>query len=184
MHAYVYLRTDPARVDDVLVELAGKHGVRNAVSVTGDWDILVAVEGADFASVGRTTKREVLTVDGVRRSTTAPVVPLELLGVAGEVAMGYPLYRDDPCCYVHIDTRAGAVASVAEILLRIRDVSGIAVLAGRHDLLVEIPLPWEAASRVILQELHGIEGIVSTTTSVAIAPEESDEDGIHPSSWA
>jgi len=184
VHAYVYLRTDPARVDDVLVELAGKHGVRNAVSVTGEWDILVAVEGADFASVGRTTKREVLTIDGITRSLTAPVVPLELVGVSGEAATGYPLHRDDPCCYVHIDARAGAVAGVAEALLRIPEVSGIAVLAGRHDLLVEIPLPWEAASRVILLEVHEIDGIVSTTSSVEIDPEEPDEDPIDPSSWA
>jgi hypothetical protein len=50
VQAFVYLRAEPSRIDDVVIELAGKHGVRHAVPVTGEWDVLIAVEGADFVS--------------------------------------------------------------------------------------------------------------------------------------
>src|SRR3990172_8672171 len=170
MQAYVYLRAEPTRLDDVVISLAGVRGVRNAVSVTGAWDVIVAVEGADLTSIARTIKRGILTIDGVTRSFTTPVVPLDLIGIhgGGWAGPGIPLNREGPACYVHVSTAAGTVANVVESLSELEEVSRIALLAGDYDLLVEIPEPWEQASRVILEVIHGIPGIARTSTSIGV----------------
>jgi DNA-binding Lrp family transcriptional regulator len=66
------------------------------------------------------------------------------------------------------------------------DVTGVAVVAGEHDLIAEIPLTWEEAARVILDKIHTIPGVSGTTTLVAIPEfgEDADEDADPFSSWA
>ena len=48
------------------------------------------------------------------------------------------------------------------------DVSGVAVLGGEYDLMVCVAQPWEVASGVILEQIHGLPGVVSTDTLVSI----------------
>jgi DNA-binding Lrp family transcriptional regulator len=176
MHAFVSLQTNPARVDDVVIQLSGINGVRRAVSVTGTWDILAAVEGADLASIAGVVKRDVLSIDGVQRSSTAPVVPLDLIGIhgGGWATPGLPMTHPGPACYVQINAHTGTVASLVEALGELEDVSGIAVVAGEYDLLVELSEPWETASRVILEIIHALPGVERTTTAIG-APTGADD---------
>src|SRR5919206_638391 len=114
MHAFVWLRTAPARIDEVVADLAGIPGVRNAVSTTGPWDVLAAVEGSDAASIAGIVKRRILAVEGVTRSSTAPVVPLDLIGISGGgwATPGLPLSGSGAACFVSIRATAGAVAGL------------------------------------------------------------------------
>lgn len=178
MQAFVYLRAEPSRIDDVVIELAGKHGVRHAVPVTGEWDVLIAVEGADFVSVARDVKREILSIGGVTRSYTAPVVPLDMIGIhgGGWATPGMPLNRDEACCYVHIQAETGTVANLVESLSELEDVSGIAVVGGDYDVLVELPESWEIASRIILEVIHAIPGVLRTSTSIGVPALADDAD--------
>ncbi len=178
MEAYVYLRAEPGRVEDVVIELAGKHGVRHAVPVLGEWDVMVAVEGADFQHIARTVLREIHPLEGVTRAYTAPVVPLGMMGIGGGWAVPrIPMHHEGEACYVHICAAAGAVVGIVESLTQIEEVSGIAVLAGRYDVLAEIPLPWEEASRVILEAIHAIPGVTATNTAIGVpVPETEDQE--------
>ena len=59
----------------------------------------------------------------------------------------------------------------------------MAVLGGEWDLLIGLAQPWEVASGVILDQIHGLPGVVATSTLVSIAYEEPDEDRDQFSAW-
>ncbi len=177
MDAYVYLRTAPGTIENVVIELAGRHGVRKAVPVVGEWDVMLAVQGADFHHIAHTVIRDIHAVAGVTQTYTAPVVPLEMMGIhgGGWAMPSIPMHRHGQACYVHISAEAGKVANIVEALAELEDVSGVAVIAGRYDVIAEIPLPWEQASRVILEVIHGIPGVKATNTAIGIPLPGVDE---------
>jgi hypothetical protein len=59
------------------------------------------------------------------------------------------------------------------------------MIAGDHDLIVEIPFPWEQAAPVIENRILPIEGVQETRILVAIllpGPDEEDRDQF--SAWS
>ena len=182
MDAYVYLRVAPGKVEDVVIALRGARGVRHAIAVVGEWDIMAAVEGTDFQQVADTVLRRIQPIDGVLRTVTTPVVPLEMLGIhrGGWVLPTIPMHREGEASYVHIRGGAGSVIGIVEALAELDSISGVAVVAGPYDVLAEIPLPWEQAAAVILEQIHVIPGVLTTSTAVAVTeflgPEEEDRD--------
>ncbi|HEX7463335.1 MAG TPA: Lrp/AsnC ligand binding domain-containing protein [Actinomycetota bacterium] len=187
MDAYVYLRVASGMVEDVIITLRGRHGVRQALAVVGSWDVMVAVEGADFHAIASTVLRLIQPVDGVLRTYTTPIVPLDLLGIqGGGWAIPTPMHREEgEACFVHIRAAAGSVAGIVEALGELDAVSGVAVVAGEYDVLAEIPLPWEQTAAVVLDQIQAIPGVLVTSTSVAIPalPELQDEEDQFPS-WS
>ena len=182
MEAYVYLRIRPGSMREVLSGLAAKQGVRRAIAVVGDWDVLVHVEGTDFAAVASQVLTDFHHIPGVERSMTAPVVPPDRVGIGGWGAPKAPGIIGD-ACYVHITAEAGAAAGIAERLGDMPDVSGVAVLGGRYDLMTCVAQPWEVASGVILEQIHSLPGVRTTNTLVSINYEEPDEDRDQFSAW-
>jgi DNA-binding Lrp family transcriptional regulator len=188
--AFVYLRVAPGKIEDVVIALRGQRGIRHSVAVVGPWDVMVAVEAADFESIARTVLRDIQATEGVLHTYTAPVLPLEMLGVyAGGPGMpAMPMHRPGMACYVHIRAaaEAGSVAGVVQALGAMDDVAGVAVVAGEHDLIAEIPLTWEEAAPVILDKIHTIPGVWATTTLVAVPEfgQDADEDAEPFSTWA
>ena len=182
MDAYVYLQVAPGTMNEVLAGVASKSQVRRAIAVVGSWDVLMHVEGPDLATIATQVLSEIHHVSGVLRTVTAPVVPPDRVGIAGWGAPQAPGIVGD-ACYVHIKAQAGAAAGIAERLGEMTDVSGVAVLGGKYDLMACVAQPWEVASGVILEEIHGLPGVVSTDTLVSIVYEEPEEDRDQFSSW-
>jgi DNA-binding Lrp family transcriptional regulator len=182
MEAYVYLSIAPGSMAPVLTNLAAKHGVREAVAVVGEWDVLAHVDGPDLGTIASTVLAEIHSVAGVTRSVTAPVVPADRIGVGGLAAPQAPQVVRD-ACYVHIKAEGGAAAGLAERLSDLPDVSGVAVLGGDYDLIVCVAQPWEIACGVILEQIHTLPGILSTNTLVSIDYEEPEEDRDQFSTW-
>ena len=175
MDAYVYLRVAPGEVPGVMNRLSTQNGVRRAVTVIGEWDVMALVEGADLSSIGQLVLSQLHQLEGVVRTYTAPVVPPDRIGIGWGMQATTPVPIGD-ACFVHVRAQAGAVAGLVERLSESDEISGLAVLGGRYDLLVAIPQPWEIASGIIIEQLHGLPGVVSTETLVAIRYEEPDED--------
>lgn len=183
MDAFVYLRVAPGKIEDVVIALRGRHGIRHAVAVVGPWDVMAAVEGPDFESVARTVLRQIQATEGVMHTYTAPVLPLDMLGIyAGGPGMpATPMHRPGLACYVHIRAApgAGTVAGIVQALGKMDEVAGVAVVAGEYDVVAEIPLAWEEAAPVILDKFHTVPAVQSTVTLVAV-PEftrDPDEEG-------
>ncbi|MGH2635959.1 MAG: Lrp/AsnC ligand binding domain-containing protein [Actinomycetota bacterium] len=186
MDAFVYVRARPGHVENVLAQLQAAKGVRHAVTVVGDWDVLAAVHGPDLVSIATDVIRFVHRIDGVERTLTTPVVPAHVTGVAGSgLGLTAPMQRPGDACYVRIRTTAGRTAHVFEVLAEMDEVAGVALVAGDEDILAEIPFGWEESARVVLEQIQGIEGVRSTNTLVAIPhlPLE-DEDRDQFSAWS
>jgi DNA-binding Lrp family transcriptional regulator len=183
MDAYVYLRIRPGSMTEVLAGLTTKPNVRRAIAVVGAWDVLVHVEGADLASLASSVLSEIHGVDGVVRSVTSPVVPPDRVGVGGWGAPAAPAIIGD-ACYVHIKAGPGAAAGIAERLGEMAEVSGVAVLGGEYDVMACVAQPWEVASGVIMDQIHGLPGVVATSTLVSIVYEEPEEDRDQFSTWS
>jgi hypothetical protein len=183
MDAYVYVRAEAGKVPEVLAGVSSKQGIRRGVVVVGAWDLLVHAEGSDLSTIARVVLSDIHQLPGVLATTTAPVVPPDRIGVTGFGGPKPPPIVPN-ACYVHIKAQAGAAASIAERLGDLEDVAGVAVLGGEWDLLACIAQPWEIGSGVIIEQVHPIPGIVSTSTLVSIAYQEPDEDRDQFSTWS
>jgi DNA-binding Lrp family transcriptional regulator len=175
--AFVYLRAVPGKVEDVVTQLLGAKGVRHAVTVVGDWDVLAAVHGPDLNAIAFDVLRTVHRIDGVERTLTTPVVPAHVSGVAGGgLAIAAPMHRTGEACYVRIGTEPGTTAHVFELLAEMEEVAGVALVGGEHDILAEIPYGWEEAARVVLERIQRLHGVVSTNTLVAVPTLPAEDD--------
>lgn len=183
MDAYVYLQIQAGQMAPVLAALSSKQGIRRAVAVIGEWDVMVHAEGPDLNAIATLVLTELHHVPGVVRSVTAPVVPADRIGVTGFGGPKPPPIIPD-ACYVHIRAEAGAAAGIAESLADIPDVAGVAVLGGQWDLLTCVAQPWEVASGIILEHLHTIPGIIATSTLVSLTYDEAEDDRDQFSSWS
>lgn len=183
MDAYVYLEVATGQVPQVLAALSTTQGVRRAVAVVGDCDVLLHAEGPDLDTIASVVLTELHHVPGVIRTVTAPAVPADRIGMTGFGGPTAPPIVAN-ACYVHIRAAAGATAGIAERLVEMSDVAGVAVLGGDWDLLTCIAQPWEVGSGLILDELHQIPGIEATKTLVSIDYEEPDEDRDQFSAWS
>lgn len=180
MDAFVYLRVQPGKAENVVIQLQAIRGVRHAVAVIGDWDIMAAVHGPDLQSIAETVVRQIHRIEGIERTSTAPVVPGDVLGLlVGGLGTPPPMQHPGDACYVHVKAAPGAAAGLIEAVHDIEGISAVALLAGEFDALIEVPMPWEQASRIILEEIQGLPGVLSTRTLVSlpyIEPEEEERD--------
>ncbi len=183
MEAYVYVQVAAGKLGDVLAALSSRQGVRRAVGVIGEWDVLVHADGPDLSTIATSIVAEIHATPGVVRTMTAPVVPPDRIGITGFGGPTPPPIIPD-ACYVHIQAAAGAAAGIAERLADMADVAGVAVLGGRWDLLTCVAQPWEIASGVILDQLHQIPGVVATSTLVSLDYREPEEDRDQFSAWS
>jgi DNA-binding Lrp family transcriptional regulator len=183
MDAYVYMQVQPGQLSHVLAALSNKQGVRRAVAVIGGWDVLVHAEGVDLAAIASVILTELHQIPGVTRTTTAPVVPGDRIGITGFGGPQPPPIIPE-ACYVHMKADPGAAAGIAEHLADMGDIAGVAVLAGEWDLLTCVAQPWEIASGIILERIQAIPGVRETSTLVSIAYDEPDEDRDQFSAWS
>lgn len=182
MDAYVYLQVTPGKVPAVLTQLAGRAGLKRALAVVGEWDVLLQVEGSDLDQIAATVLAQLHGVDGLVRTLTAPVVPPDRVGIAGFGNVQPPPIVAG-ACYVHVKVDAGAAAGLVERVAEMQDVAGVAVLGGDWDLLICVAQPWEVASGVVLDEIHQLPGVRETSTLVSIVYEEPEEDRDQFSAW-
>ena len=186
MEAFVYLQVRPGKVEDVVVQLQSVRGVRAAVIVVGDWDVVAAVHGPDLLEIAKSVLRAIHRIDGVERTVTAPVVPGDVLGLAGGgLRTPVPMQQRGDACLVHIQVAPGTATTVVETLAGLEDVAAVALVAGEYDVIAEIPYRWEQAARVIVERVLPLPGVVATKTLVAVPYlEPGDEDRDQFSAWS
>ncbi len=160
-----------------MVQLQGAHGVRAAVALVGDWDVLAAVHGPDLRTIAQIVLRSIHRIEGVTSTMTAPVVPGDVLGLAGGgLRTPVPMQQRGDACFVHVTIAPGTAAAVVETLAGLEDVAAVALIAGEYDVIAEIPYRWEQAARVIVDLILPIPGIETTKTLVAIPHLELEEE--------
>ena len=183
MDAYIYIQVQPGKIPQVMTRLATTPGIRKAVTVVGDWDVLALIEAPDLLHIANSILAGIHTVEGILRTNTALVVPADRVGLAGWGGASSPVPIPN-VCFVHIKAQVGAAAGLVERMADIQDVSGVAVLSGEYDLLACVAQPWEVASGMILEQIHALPGVESTNTLVSVSYEEPEEDRDQFSTWS
>jgi len=72
--AYVLVKTEVGKAKAVKEALAGLPGVRSADIVTGDYDVIVAIEQATTEELGKLVMEHIHTTSGVTATSTHVVV--------------------------------------------------------------------------------------------------------------
>lgn len=72
--AYVLVKTEVAKVEEIQTALKGIPGVRDVDIVTGDFDLIVVLELPSPHEIGRVVMREIHGLPGILTTTTHIVV--------------------------------------------------------------------------------------------------------------
>ena len=88
----------------------------------------------------RSVIRGIHRIAGVERTMTAPVVPGDVYALPGEgTKTPIPMQAPGPACFVHVKASPGSASRLADTIAEVEEVSAVAMIAGDHDLIVEIP---------------------------------------------
>lgn len=68
--AYVLIEAAVGKTVDVVTALKSVAGVHSADPVTGPYDVIAVIEGADINAVGNLVTKKVHTINGVLRTVT------------------------------------------------------------------------------------------------------------------
>lgn len=74
--AYVLIETSVGKTKDVVLALRKVKGIREVNAVTGPYDVIAVVEGADLTAVGNLVTDGIHPVGGIQRTVTCLAVDL------------------------------------------------------------------------------------------------------------
>jgi DNA-binding Lrp family transcriptional regulator len=169
MDAFVYVRTAPGSARRVAEQIAALD-VREVVVITGHWDVMVAVERVDAEGLGTKVLDEIQRVPGVTRTKTAPVVDAKAAGLKGP-RPSYPVRGKvlGATGLVHVNIQAGTGQAVVNALAKSKAVTGMALLAGDVDILLEVTAKdWNALTSTVMSEVQSVAGVARTETSLIV----------------
>jgi len=72
--AYVLIETSVGKTRDVALALRKVKGMKEVNAVTGPYDVIAVVEGADLTAVGNLVTNEIQPVGGIERTVTCLAV--------------------------------------------------------------------------------------------------------------
>jgi len=72
--AYVLIETSVGKTKDVALALRKVVGVQEVNAVTGPYDVIAVIEGADLTAVGNLVTNEIHPVGGIERTVTCLAV--------------------------------------------------------------------------------------------------------------
>ena len=74
--AYVLIETKVGKTKDVVLALRKAKGIKEVNAVTGPYDVIAMVEGADLTTVGNLVTDDIHPVGGIERTVTCLAVDL------------------------------------------------------------------------------------------------------------
>ncbi len=74
--AYVLIETKVGKTKDVVVALQKAKGIKEVNAVTGPYDVIAIIEGADLTTVGNLVTDDIHPVGGIERTVTCLAVDL------------------------------------------------------------------------------------------------------------
>jgi len=75
--AYVLVTAVPNRIPDTIRAMRALPGVQSVDAVTGPYDVIAVVSGADVDEIGRLVVNRVQAIDGVDRTLTCLAIGVE-----------------------------------------------------------------------------------------------------------
>ncbi len=75
--AYLLIRVEPSMARKVYDALQRMSGVQHLDVISGPYDIIAVVQGADFTHIGRLVLDRVQHIEGISETVTCGVIPIE-----------------------------------------------------------------------------------------------------------
>ncbi len=75
--AYVLIRVEAGKARKVMEELQKMEEVLHVDAVTGPFDLIVSMGGADFTAIAKKVIDEIHKIDGVKETITCNVISFE-----------------------------------------------------------------------------------------------------------
>jgi len=72
--AYVLINTSPGKAMDVAKKLQDTSGVTVADAITGEYDVIARIEGADVNAIGGVIVEKIQKIEGVFKTVTCLAV--------------------------------------------------------------------------------------------------------------
>ena len=72
--AYVLIETSVGKTKDVALAVSKVAGVKDVNGVTGPYDVIAVIEGADLTAVGNLVTSEIHPISGIERTVTCLAV--------------------------------------------------------------------------------------------------------------
>jgi DNA-binding Lrp family transcriptional regulator len=72
--AYVLINTSPGKAMEVAKKLQGTPGVTVADAITGEYDVIARIEGADVNAIGGVIVEKIQKIEGVFKTVTCLAV--------------------------------------------------------------------------------------------------------------
>ncbi|MEW6609357.1 MAG: Lrp/AsnC ligand binding domain-containing protein [bacterium] len=77
VNAYILIEAEGGKVGNACLTIRNITGVKSANAVTGVYDIIALLEAENLEKLGEMVVSKIQTVNGIRRTQTAIIVPLE-----------------------------------------------------------------------------------------------------------
>jgi len=81
MRAYVLINASAGKAIEVARSLQGVKGIELADAITGEYDVIAAVEAPDVAGIGSVIVEKIQKIDGVFKTVTCLAVRLRASGL-------------------------------------------------------------------------------------------------------
>jgi len=78
VNAYILIEAEGGKAGNACMTIRKIPNVKKADAVTGMYDIIVLVEAENLEDLGELVVSKIQTIDGVRKTQTAIVVPFEI----------------------------------------------------------------------------------------------------------
>ena len=136
LKSFLLVKTKPGMEKEILNRFKALSEVREIHLITGKFDLLVAIESDETEIDPRQRVAEVV-MDQVRKAggviDTRTIIPIE-----AEVRPPSPPERPTQKGFVFVMSEAGKEKEVMSKLLALPEVSGVYLLFGKADILVEL----------------------------------------------
>lgn len=77
VNAYILIEAEGGKAGNACLTIRGIQGVKSADAVTGVYDIIALIEADNLEKLGELVVSKIQVVDGIHKTQTAIVVPLE-----------------------------------------------------------------------------------------------------------
>ena len=74
---FVLIETEVGKTKEVVSILKKIEGLKSVDTVTGPYDIIIAIEGPDINAIGNLVTKHIQSVSGVARTVTCLTIKLE-----------------------------------------------------------------------------------------------------------
>ncbi|MCA1831814.1 MAG: Lrp/AsnC ligand binding domain-containing protein [Actinomycetota bacterium] len=170
MDVFLFIKTEPGLAHSVMNSIVDSNSVTRAAVVTGSFDVFARIDDISWDQLAARVLEGVQRTPGVVRTESAVAIPPESLAISGPV-ITMPLRgaTTQRVALVFASLDAGTARSAVPELVRIKGVLGLALISGKHDLILQVAgRGIEQIAGTVVRRIQEIPGVRKTSTALVL----------------